>query len=95
MIEIVALCHSCHNYIHRGRLEILWQQGKVSDDMYADIINHGDTLISKLKSRKNPFIATKPEDGVADWDKWHLIIEGKKYYSKFKDMDEWMNYYAR
>ena len=31
---------------------------------------------------------------AAEWDQWHLVLEGKKYYSKFKDQKEWHHYYA-
>ena len=30
---------------------------------------------------------------MADWDKWHLLLEGEKYFSKFKNYEEWKKYY--
>jgi len=29
------------------------------------------------------------------WEKWHLVYEGKKYYSKFKNIEEWKKFYSR
>jgi len=53
-----------------------------------------DRMIGKdndvyLKSKNCWF---PPEDKVP-WDKWCMIIDGKKYYSKFKNMDEWIEFY--
>lgn len=30
-----------------------------------------------------------------DWTKWHLRLEGEKYYSKFKNLKEWSKHYGR
>jgi len=30
MKEVCALCHSCHQYIHDGRMQKLFEQGKLS-----------------------------------------------------------------
>ena len=40
------------------------------------------------------FKVTYDEERIADWDKWHLVIDGKKYYSKFKNLDDWADYYS-
>jgi hypothetical protein len=29
----------------------------------------------------------------AEWNDWHLIIEGKKYYSLFQNIDDWRQHY--
>ena len=36
-----------------------------------------------------------PEDKtkVASWNKWHLILDGDKYYSKFKNDEERRKFY--
>jgi|LakMenEpi03Aug12_release.lakeMendotaPanAssembly.Ray.scaffolds.fasta_scaffold1942947_1 hypothetical protein len=35
----------------------------------------------------------RPTDSIAEWGKWHLIIEGTAYYSRFSDRQEWSDYY--
>jgi len=30
-----------------------------------------------------------------EWDKWHLVLDGKKYRSKFKDEEEWRRFYNK
>lgn len=105
--EIIALCHSCHNFIHSGRLFIMYQNGKFDKDKCLDILEHGFSILNKAKLK--PFFGTAmvwneiSEDGMpveipsdegvfADWSKWHLNINGEKHYSKFKDLREWGNY---
>jgi len=39
--EIVGLCHSCHNFIHNGRLLGIYRQGEVGSDRVLDILRHG------------------------------------------------------
>ena len=29
----------------------------------------------------------------AEWSEWHLILEGEKYYTKYKDFVEWKTHY--
>ena len=89
---ISALCYSCHNYIHKGRLLILQQKGEVDTATYQDILRHGDALIAQVKDDRNPFIIN--DHDVADWDKWYILIDGKKYYSKFTDMNDWHQHYT-
>jgi len=54
--EIVALCHSCHNFIHSGRLSILENQGKVSKDKLIQVLLHGWKLLEAANLK--PFWAT-------------------------------------
>ena len=88
LVKIVALCHSCHNYIHSGRMQMLLQEGKMSKEMYDDILAHGDKIIVD-NNLKFPPIPKK----VAKWSDWHIIIEGKSYYTKFRDIEDWANFY--
>jgi len=32
-------------------------------------------------------------DYTDDWSKWHLIIDGKKYFSKFESIEKWREHY--
>lgn len=106
--EIVALCHSCHNFIHSGRLQILWQKDKIAHEKCVDILEHGFAILEMAELK--PFFGTimvwnlltgdnKPykidDSPMADWGDWHLILEGVKYYSLFKNIDDWHDYYRR
>ena len=99
--RIVPLCHSCHNFIHCGRLEALLDAGLCSPKKYNAIMSRGNYLLKMhnldkeahlLKLCGNDLDRWFPEsDG--SWKKWHLILDGKKYYSKFKDEVDWYNFY--
>lgn len=86
LTEIVSLCHYCHNYIHRGRLEALLVYGRVDQDFVEDVIRHGDNITAHL--RKPP-----PVTQMADWADWVLIIDGTPYPSRFSSEEEWATYY--
>lgn len=113
--EIVALCHTCHNFIHNGRLYHIYNEGQVSKDRVLHILErgfdicerhniqpyfgayltlnlmNGQELEEALKNaQKKGWFPTKE----ASWDKWHLVVEGKEYYSPFKDIEDWKKYWA-
>jgi hypothetical protein len=70
MTELVALCHSCHNYIHDFRLQQLVNCGKIDLKKYIAILNHGEQLIKPYLAKnainykgqdwKKPFQETLP-----------------------------------
>jgi len=95
MIEVTALCHSCHNFIHSGKLQYDYKAGRISYDRYRDILDHGNRIIGEygLDNIENPYIIDK--SSIADWKSWRLIIDGKEFYSKFKDINEWYDFYNR
>lgn len=88
-IETVALCHWCHNYIHSGRMKAMLDAGKLSHSKYASIIIHGDRVLQDA-GLKQP----KPHDGpMADWSKWRLVIDGRRYPGLFKCEADWVKYH--
>lgn len=114
--EIVALCHSCHNFIHSGRLWVLLQKKEVSQGKFEHIMMHGFSLLQA--NNLKPCLGTALNwllhagydfDGIMDilsekgylgnktpnlpWSQWHIVIDGKSYYSKFANEDEWYAYY--
>lgn len=90
LIEIVALCHSCHNYIHDGRMKAqVAANGLIEIDKFNDIIEHGNRLVANIEPM--PVF----EGIIADWNEWHLVFEGKKYYSRFKSYSDWSAHYGR
>lgn len=40
-----ALCHSCHNYIHDGRMLKLFEKGEFSLNKYEGILVHGNAVL--------------------------------------------------
>lgn len=87
--EIVSLCHCCHNYIHSGLLQIKLAKRQIDEDKYNFIINHGNELVKDLPAWKFP----DEKDICKDYSKWHLVIDGKKYFSNFKNEQEWQRHY--
>jgi hypothetical protein len=92
-VEAVALCHFCHQYIHSGRIQALVDAGKLSESWQAEIEAHGQKVLKAAgykKFRPDP-PTTKIEE---DWTKWGMIVEGKRYAGKFKNMKEWEEFYS-
>lgn len=85
------LCHYCHNYIHSGRLQWLFETRQINHIKYAAIIQHGDQVLAKAGLRKQAPYAGP----TADWTEWHLVINGVEYPGKFKSMDDWLQYHGQ
>ncbi len=118
LIEITALCHSCHNFIHSGRLWKLFEKGDNSKDKTKDILLHGFRILKRnnlkpffgtayawlllqgesesnaAKILKNKGLLPSENEEFADWQDWHLVINGEKHYTKYKDMNAWAETYA-
>jgi hypothetical protein len=75
-MRTVPLCHYCHSYIHRGRLQAMLQEGKITHTKYTAIIQHGDEVL-RLAGLE-PFV-WNANVGMAPWKQWRLIIGGKEY----------------
>lgn len=43
--EIVALCHSCHNFIHSGRLQAMVASGETSEEKAIYILKRGFAIL--------------------------------------------------
>jgi len=73
-IEVVALCHSCHAYIHRAQLLSLRKRSK-----YEAILKHGIKVLSDA-GLSLPDSSEVSEDPF--WYlsfKWRLLLEGQLY----------------
>lgn len=88
--EIVALCHSCHNYIHSGRMQSLVDGSDIemTNVKMLDILRHGDKLVKEAKLKQ-----PEPPRKVAAWGKWRLVLFGKEYKGKFKNYADWRKTY--
>lgn len=87
--EVVAICHSCHNYIHSGRMGMMVQQGTMTEEKMNDITKHGDAILKKAKLKK-----PETPDYCADWGDWRLRLYNKDYEGMFKSFDDWYEFYV-
>jgi hypothetical protein len=99
-IEVVPLCHFCHNFIHSGRMQALLDKGMLHHSKYIIIIQHGDRILRaaglEKKShleRELEFIDRERQGKVAEWSRWRLRIGRKLYPPIFKSMKEWEEHY--
>ena len=83
--EIVALCHSCHNSIHDGRMAMLLRRGEITNEKYINILNHKIDLFIKYEIYEKSEEITKS----AKWKDWHLFLNGEKYYTPYEDINDW------
>jgi hypothetical protein len=103
---VVALCHSCHMFIHSGRLLSVLKKGEVSESRVMRIVDRGLTLC--MEKGITPFIGLKelvdylgfewhdywkPEK-FARWDRWRLSFNGKEYPTRYADIDAWARRYG-
>ncbi len=85
-VETLPLCHLCHNFIHSGRLESLFQQGEISAEKYIAVLQHGDRVL-RLAGLTKPQPYTGPS---VPWLQWRLVLFDKLYPPKFQDEKEWL-----
>lgn len=86
---LVALCHACHNYIHRGRLLALYDKGEIDADKYHTICEHGDRLLQRHKIK-----SIETEHHPVNWADWRMIICGKEYKPQFDSYEDWLAHYG-
>jgi hypothetical protein len=99
-LETVALCNSCHNFVHDGRLRALLDSKKINLIRYTAILRHGEQVLKEAGLSR---LAYNERDnslwlnGVAAWKDWRLIIDvvvdGKQVRRsvppKYKTPEEW------
>ncbi len=96
--EIVALCHYCHGYVHRARLQALVLNRKIQRRKLERVLAHGETLIRKYNPK--PWYNEKKlkkafEKSRVGWNDWRLVYEGKEYGPKFPTPDLWAAFYDK
>lgn len=84
-VETVPLCHSCHCFIHDGRLK--WQLGlkEITATKYLMIMNHGRRVLKQAGIVKPPLYSGP----VAEWEDWRLVVFDKEYKPLFASREEW------
>lgn len=97
--DVVALCHLCHQFIHKSRAAALHSLGKMPWHKYRDIILHGSALLNKhtptpwwdyKKMRKD----MEKGKRKLKWGDWKLIYDGTEYRSKFASKAAWDAHYT-
>lgn len=88
---LVALCHSCHQYIHQGRMRMLVSSYKYPQEKYEDIMRHGNALLRKAKLR--PIDYDNVTCKVA-WEDWRLIIGADEFPPLHKSYADWCKHYG-
>lgn len=83
-VETVPLCHYCHNYIHKGRLQALMEQGRISQGKYVAVIRHGDELLRRY-GLTPPLLPRE----AAPWGQWRMILMGVEYPPIYTSEEEW------
>ena len=91
--EIVALCWACHNFIHYEHMRLCVLDGTYQRSTYVTVIRHGWRVLREagtVMGRPDPYYVAPDE-----WREWHLLLDGKKYYSDFQCEDEMRQFYER
>lgn len=83
LIEVVALCHLCHNFIHQGRLSMLVRDGEATEEFAKRVIKHGRRVLGRMRPKPSP-------TSTASWGRWRLVIDGKEYGPSTKGLNAWM-----
>ncbi|MFM6079802.1 MAG: hypothetical protein ACKPCI_15055 [Dolichospermum sp.] len=79
----VALCHSCHSFIHDGRMQMMVNSGHCSEEKYFDILDHGNKILSnwwgrniKVKDKFNGSVdpqfinKANSQNSILRWEYW-------------------------
>ena len=93
LVEFVAVCKRCHNYIHSKRVGILFDRGIYDEQDCWEIFTHGDSIL--IDSRMIPKFEVDERDYTEDWSEWKLVYDGKEYGSNFKSKVEHDEHYNK
>jgi hypothetical protein len=70
LIDIVAICNTCHSFIHFGRTTILYNEGKITEDRYYEIYDKGQQLLQSQNLVKKEIDLSAP----------YVLVWNNKYY---------------
>jgi len=93
-LECVPLCHYCHNYLHRGRLDALLESGEVHQAKYVAIIQHGDRVL-----REAGLEPKRPHESLVinqdEWGRWRLVVGRRRFKPLFSSYEEWLEHHEK
>lgn len=87
-VELKALCHACHNFIHSGRMAIMLQNGEIDRDTHATIKLHGISLIDKAGLMKK-YENRHNRPCSVRWEDWRMVFQGKEYGPSTTCFEDW------
>lgn len=90
---VVGLCHSCHNYIHDGRMSNLVNEGLFDPNKMDDILEHGQSILFDAGYALCKIDLDEEDIGDLNWRQWHIILEGQTYYARYESYKQWRDYY--
>jgi len=105
-VEVVALCHFCHQFIHSGRLRILMMKGDVDPQKVVKVATHGYGILSQAGLEPSIWTRMNLEKDYtpsyeflhgpfAEWSTWRLVIGDKEYPPKWKTEVEYQAHYGK
>ncbi len=94
--EVVALCSTCHHFIHSNRLVRMVEAGIYVESIYLAVRAHGYRVLAKAGLDPSPWARRNFEPDyeiptelltlpMATWNDWRMIVEGNDHASLFKD----------
>jgi hypothetical protein len=89
-VETVGLCHRCHSFIHRGRLRILYESGKVTRTEFLLTVKHGLEVLVRSGLGK----PADEDDSIVPWSDWRLILFKKSYPPRFGSRAEYDRHFS-
>lgn len=93
-VKTLALCNLCHNYIHSGRLNALFDKGVFDEEYCWTVMTHGDSVL--IDASISPFLREVDQRDYKDeWMEWRLVFEGNEYEPIYKSYEEWNNEYNK
>ena len=94
--RIIALCPNCHDIIHSHRYGCLFDQNAIDEEDAWLHERHKEFVLGEEGIAKRNNLQWSHELACANvpWEKWHLVIDGVKYFGRFKNKEEWRKHYA-
>lgn len=106
LVRVVALCHSCHNAIHDGRMRMMVMSGEMTHEKMEDILEHKSRVLKGMDYNHIPlwlsntlsslYTLTRemfPASKEVDWEDWRLVIDGEEYPPIYKSRKDWFAHY--
>lgn len=88
-VRLVCLCPACHMFIHSGRLNMLLDQGEITEALYERVVEHGLSIIRKARLTRQ-YEHRHDSDIDVPWEDWRMVINGKEYGPSSRSYTAWM-----
>jgi len=89
IVEFVALCKACHSYVHSGRMNGMYDKGRLNEEDCYYITSHGDRVLSQ--AGLDPTVKKVDENTYEDeWSDWKLVVDSYSHGSIMESYDQWV-----